>query len=69
MVEAVTAGDLNALKQMQKHGKNLLEFRDEENQSFSLLHYVAKLNNNDVAFEMAKFLLLQCTEHDNFIDA
>jgi hypothetical protein len=54
---------------MQKHGKNLLEFRDEENQSFSLLHYVAKLNNNEIAFEIAKFLLLQCTEHDNFIDA
>ena len=49
MVEAVNAGDLNSLKQMHKHGKNLLEFRDEQNQCFSLLHYAVKLNNNQLA--------------------
>jgi hypothetical protein len=31
MVEAVNTGDLNSLKKMQKHGKDLLEFRDEQN--------------------------------------
>ena len=49
---AVEEGDYEKLQKMEQHGAELFNFRDNENQGNSLLHYAVKTNN----LQLIKFL-------------
>ena len=49
---AAEEGDYEKLQKMEQHGAELFNFRDNENQGNSLLHYAVKTNN----LQLIKFL-------------
>lgn len=54
---------------MQKHGRNLVDFQDEENLGFTLLHYAVKIEDQQLSTEVSKFLVQLQNVSSSFIDA
>lgn len=56
MLFATQQGDVGKLRLMWRHGQKLIDFRDESNQSQTLLHYAVKIDDLQLALETVKFL-------------
>ncbi len=56
MLVATQQGDVGKLRLMWRHGQKLIDFRDESNQSQTLLHYAVKIDDLQLALETVKFL-------------